>query len=154
MDTLGSMLELAETSKRNTPDQYIDNIKDAWTSHHELLDACKNDDSLSEKKVHIKRIQKRIETIEAELSSLGIDPAKLKLPEDEDNELLGELNSDENVDELSIGDSDEDGTKVTKVNAKPISKLPTMEEKKQSINSRSSQVVNDISNHDVDAVMT
>ena len=58
LDTLKSMIDLAEASKRNTPDQYIDSVKDAWSSHQEWLEACKEDDSLgSDKKSHTVRIK-------------------------------------------------------------------------------------------------
>ena len=93
---------------------------------------------------------KRIQKIEEELSSLGVDPSKLKQPQDEDEELLNDLNSDEDVDEKVEGLSDDE---VEKENAKAVARMPTMEEKKKQIVSRSSQVVNDFADQDIDELL-
>ena len=93
---------------------------------------------------------KRIQKIEEELSSLGVDPNELKQPQDEDEELLNDLNSDEDVDEKVEGLSDDE---VEKENAKAVARMPTMEEKKKQIVSRSSQVVNDFADQDIDELL-
>jgi hypothetical protein len=96
------------------------------------------------------RIKKRIGKIEDELTSLGIDISKLG-QDDDDTGLLNELNSDENVDELS-GSSDED-TSYKKQVAGTVQRLPTMEEKKQQINNRCSAVQQNYADVDPEEMM-
>ena len=94
-------------------------------------------------------LNKRIEKIEAELLSFKIDVSKLNQNEDEG--LLRELgdSSDEDNDVDELEDSD-DGRSYKKTNARKVNKMPTMEQRKEVINNRSSQYVADISNEDPD----
>lgn len=97
-------------------------------------------------------LNKRIEKIEAELLSFKIDVSKLNQNEDEG--LLRELgdSSDEDNDVDELEDSD-DGRSYKKTNARKVNKMPTMEQRKEVINNRSSQYVADISNEDPDELL-
>lgn len=118
------------------------------------LDAADEDEALGkDKKAHIMRIKKRLEKIEEELSTYGIDANKLKDGDEPDDGLLNELNSedDDNVDE-ALG-SDSDDTNYKKQKAGKVQRMPTMEEKKTQINIRSSKVVNDFTTEDPEELM-
>lgn len=149
IETLTAMIELAEGSKLHNKEDYIDSLKESWKNHHEWMEACEDDDSLgSTKNSHITRIKKRIEKIEEELTSLGVNVENLKNDDDEDAGLLKEIDDTgggEDVDELS-DISDGEDTSYQKTAAKPVQRLPTMEERKVAINTRSSRVVNDFTN--------
>lgn len=97
------------------------------------------------------RIKKRIEKIEEELTSFGVDISKLG--QDEDEGLLNDLNSDEdnNVNELSdLSDNDTDYKKQV---ASKVQRLPTMEEKKKQIVDRSSKVQENFAELDPEELM-
>jgi hypothetical protein len=109
-----------------------------------------SDDEVSNKKLHMNRIKKRLEKVVGELKGYGIDPDALD--KDDGSGLLKELDSDSsegNVDELE-GMSDTDYEKQV---AKPLKRMDTLEEKKRNTNSRQSQVVNDFSNQDPEVLM-
>ena len=136
----------------------LESIKEAWKTHQDWLQAWQEDESLgAEKKGHVARIKKRIEKIEEELTSLGVNIEDLKKG-DEDDALLGELDSDkddgnaEDIDELPVSD-DEKPARVKKQAAKKVAALPTMEEKKDIIERNSSIVMNNISAQDIEQVM-
>ena len=136
----------------------IENVKESWNTHQEWLNACQEDESLgAEKKGHVARIKKRIEKIEEELTSLGVNIEDLKKG-DADDTLLGELDSDkdegneQDVDELP--DSDEEKhKKIQKEKAKKVAALPTMEEKKEIFQRNASIVTNNVSGQDPEVIM-
>lgn len=138
-------------------EDYIESVKESWRTHQTWLSECENDDDLgSAKKSHELRIKKRIEEIEKELKSFKVNLDKLQAPEDEDTSLLKELGSDSessgNVD-VSSDDASKDTNDYRKGSAKPITKMPTMEEKKAAIESRSSMVNTDYASKDPDELM-
>lgn len=150
IETINSMLELAENGKKMDIDSYKENLKESWKNHHSWLNQCEADDDLgTDKGSHTIRIKKRIEKIETELKSLGVDPSKLE--KDEDDALLDELRSGEADDVDEISDSSDDKPKYKKSVAKPVQKMPTMEEKRAP--SRTSQVVNNFADCDPEELM-
>lgn len=153
LETIKSMIELAKESKKQTPDQYIDNMKDSWHTHQDWMEACKDDKNLGkDKKFHLNRIKKRIEKIEEELTSMKVDVEKLKSADDDDDAALKELDSD-NEDDMPDDISEDDG-KHTKEIVNRVSRMPTMEEHKNHANYRQSQVVNDFADKDVDEILS
>lgn len=156
IETLTSMIELAENNLKMDKDGYVEGLKDAWAAHKEWQQTWAEDMDLgTAKNGHITRIKKRAEKIEAELKKYGVDPNMLE--DDEDEGILRELNSDES-DTEEINDIDEHSDDNRQTNyrdskAHAVKKMPTMEEKKEIIDQRSSAVVSDIANRDPEDLM-
>jgi len=111
-------------------------------------------------KGHLTRINKRIDKIETELETLGVDVSKLKNNEDEDllrditsEDGSNEGESDENSDINEYSEISDENTNYKKTSTNKVKKIPTMEEKKVKINERSSKVVYDFANEDPEEVL-
>lgn len=101
------------------------------------------------------RINKRIDKIESELQTFGIDVSKLDDAEDGDDEnLLKDINSDDDGESDEMNDIDElSGMSDNKTNYKKnisnkVRKMDTMEEKKNRMSERSSKIMNNYANED------
>mmetsp|Transcript_32661 Transcript_32661/g.32020 ORF Transcript_32661/g.32020 Transcript_32661/m.32020 type:complete len:395 (+) Transcript_32661:46-1230(+) len=158
IDTLTSMIELAENNKKMDKEAYTEGLKESWQTHKQWQQDCTEDLDLgAAKNSHLTRIKKRIEKIESELQTLGVDINNLD--DDDDDGLLRELNSEEDSETVEMDDIDENSDddnrnthyRGSKVNA--VKKLPTMEEKKTVVEQRSSAVVADFAGRDPDEIM-
>lgn len=111
-------------------------------------------------KGHLTRINKRIDKIETELETLGVDVSKLNNSEDEDllrditsEDGSNEGESDENSDINEYSEISDENTNYKKTSKNKVKKMPTMEEKKEQINQRSSKVAYDFANEDPEEVL-
>eukprot|EP00344_Euplotes_crassus_P002996 CAMPEP_0197010562 /NCGR_PEP_ID=MMETSP1380-20130617/54891_1 /TAXON_ID=5936 /ORGANISM="Euplotes crassus, Strain CT5" /LENGTH=88 /DNA_ID=CAMNT_0042432581 /DNA_START=38 /DNA_END=301 /DNA_ORIENTATION=- len=74
IDTLTSMIELAENNKKMDKEAYTEGLKESWQTHKQWQQDCTEDLDLgAAKNSHLTRIKKRIEKIESELQTLGVD---------------------------------------------------------------------------------